>query len=271
MDQERSVRCCTSCKRYKPMCEFHIRATQCKLCKKSIGAVYYINNKSKININNNEKNDKLRDNIFDLLGYFCVQCGESERDFLVVDHIFDDRKRERSRSSITWKQDILRGIVDRSRYQILCRNCNEAKYRLNPIQLLKNRILVGKSKICSICKINKDISEFSTNSHYGKRCIDSSCHVCVRNSDILITQKCYELLGGRCKCCGIDDQFKLNIDHIYNDGNVHRKLHRTGAILCRKILNKKIDYACFQLLCANCNYSKMRHGVCVHALEKKVA
>ena len=260
------TRLCTACGRCLHISSFHARATQCKQCRKLVSADYYVQNKARINSQTTQKNNEIRAAVLNLLGSSCAACGETEPDFLSVDHVHNDRKLERSRNSITWKTDIVRGVSDPSRYQVLCRNCNEAKQRCNPSQILKVRTPTGTLKKCSSCLLKHDISQFSTSSYRGKRCFDSTCASCTRFYILTITIQCYVMLGGACLCCGMDEPWKLNVDHVDGSGGLRRSLgEKTGAWLCRKILNGDVESKSFQLLCANCNYSKMRHGSCVHS------
>lgn len=69
--------------------------------------------------------------------------------------------------------------------------------------------------------------------------------------------------GGKCACCGEQGYGFLTIDHVNNDGNIHRK-SVTNAYLPWWL--KKNNYpAGFQVLCYNCNCSKRVYGVCFHA------
>ena len=67
--------------------------------------------------------------------------------------------------------------------------------------------------------------------------------------------KVFELLGGKCKHCGIDDYDVLQIDHIKP---LRRKDHKgnTGTALKQAILLGKISLKKLQLLCANCHQKK---------------
>jgi hypothetical protein len=270
LDTSIRIKQCTACGVPKNTNEFHARATQCKECRKKLSAEWRSHHKSSLSEYSKIHTKELNIKVFNILGNSCKECSETEFEFLTVDHINNDRKLERSYSSHAWKYDIITGRVDVSKYQVLCRNCNEAKQRMNPVNLLKMRVLTGRYKTCSICGINKDISEFSTSSHnHGKHCIDSNCHVCLMLERRILRDRCYQLFGGLCKCCGINDPYKLNIDHINNDGADRRRSgeHRTGNSLYRQILNKTLDRKNFQLLCANCNYSKLVHGACIHSIK----
>ena len=70
--------------------------------------------------------------------------------------------------------------------------------------------------------------------------------------------------GNRCACCEETIKKFLTIDHINNDGAIHRK-NINGRNVYRWL--KKNGYpAGFQILCYNCNLGKARNnGVCPHA------
>lgn len=262
---------CSRCRIPRPVSDFHVRASQCKPCRTVLMRGYYGENKERINSQNIAKADATRFAVLDLLGRSCSECGESEPNFLSVDHVHNDRKLERSNSSLTWKRDIVSGTVDLSRYRVLCRNCNESRQRLNPTQLLKERVLTGVTKRCTRCDLDKDICFFSTSSYRGKRCLDSTCDLCTRFDLLIVTVKCYEMLGGKCVCCAVSNPSMLNIDHVRNDGSEKRLLgDRTGVSMCRRILRGDVPIHDYQLLCANCNYGKMRRGSCIHSLSTGV-
>lgn len=68
----------------------------------------------------------LRQAVLDLLGGSCACCGESEYVFLDIDHINDDGAEERRRTKVaTWRL----ALVEPTRFQVLCRNCNWAKFQ----------------------------------------------------------------------------------------------------------------------------------------------
>lgn len=75
------------------------------------------------------KTKKLRKEALELLGNKCVKCNEITFEFLAFDHINNDgnieRKLFKGKDKILRK--ILLGELDKSRYQLLCRNCNCAK------------------------------------------------------------------------------------------------------------------------------------------------
>jgi hypothetical protein len=68
----------------------------------------------------------LRKAVLDLLGGRCVCCGVSDYVFLDIDHVYDDGAEDRRRGKIaTWRL----ALIDPTRFQVLCRNCNWAKFQ----------------------------------------------------------------------------------------------------------------------------------------------
>ena len=81
-----------------------------------------------------------------------------------------------------------------------------------------------------------------------------------------LQDKCIMAYGGyRCACCGETEPLFLQLDHIENNGNIHRKQEGiSGARLYRDLIKQGFPPG-FQVLCANCNHGKHRnHGVCPH-------
>ncbi len=68
----------------------------------------------------------------------------------------------------------------------------------------------------------------------------------------------------RCVCCGEVELEFLCLDHINNDGNVHRKLYGSGNVFYFWLRKNKYPNVGVQVLCMNCNASKRNGGSCVH-------
>lgn len=69
--------------------------------------------------------------------------------------------------------------------------------------------------------------------------------------------------GYKCVCCGENGKMFLCIDHINNDGNVHRK--ELGKTNIYAWLRDNEYPNGFQVLCYNCNYGKhLNGGACPH-------
>ena len=73
----------------------------------------------------------------------------------------------------------------------------------------------------------------------------------------------------KCVCCGESEQDFLVIDHIDNgSGNEHRRvvfgrINAGGQTMHRWLVKQGFPQG-FQLLCANCNSSRGKHGECIH-------
>ena len=73
--------------------------------------------------------------------------------------------------------------------------------------------------------------------------------------------------GHCCACCGETTADFLTIDHIFNDGAAHKKeRHKDGGGRQLYLWLKQHGFPKdrFQLLCANCNFSKGKYGSCPH-------
>ena len=88
---------------------------------------YQIDPKKYIDRSNKYKNN-INIKVKQLLGGKCVCCGENNFAFLTIDHIFNDGAKERQNiQTITLYLKILNNKVDRSRYRLMCYNCNCAR------------------------------------------------------------------------------------------------------------------------------------------------
>lgn len=75
--------------------------------------------------------------------------------------------------------------------------------------------------------------------------------------------------GYRCCCCGETNPVFLQLDHINDDGAVHRKeLRKNGGSMYQWLKRTGCKHP-MQVLCANCNMAK-RFGVCPHQQNKDV-
>ncbi|MCW3996288.1 MAG: hypothetical protein NWE98_09125 [Candidatus Bathyarchaeota archaeon] len=74
--------------------------------------------------------------------------------------------------------------------------------------------------------------------------------------------------GGKCVCCGETSLGFLTIDHINNDGSIHRrKMGRRdwGGKILYQWLRKQNYPTGFQVMCFNCNLGRsINKGVCPH-------
>ncbi len=71
--------------------------------------------------------------------------------------------------------------------------------------------------------------------------------------------------GGRCACCGESEPIFLDLDHVHNNGNVHRREVGNNVQVMLQIKSKGWPTDDFQVLCSNCNQGKARNkGICPH-------
>lgn len=100
---------CVDCKTYQVASLFPGKAVQsiCQSCRSE---------------RRRQDRASMREAVLRMLGSECVCCGESEPVFLDLDHVNGDGAGDRRRA--TWRS----ALQDPDRFQILCRNCNWAKY-----------------------------------------------------------------------------------------------------------------------------------------------
>jgi hypothetical protein len=73
----------------------------------------------------------LRASVITSFGGKCACCGELSSSFLTIDHLHDDgnsSRKQESFGSAGFYRGLLDGTMDRSRFQILCWNCNFSKH-----------------------------------------------------------------------------------------------------------------------------------------------
>lgn len=73
-----------------------------------------------------ERQQKIRKDVLEKLGNKCVKCGYGDTRALHIDHVNGDGKHERNIRKTIYRR-ILLDLVDISRYQLLCANCNWIK------------------------------------------------------------------------------------------------------------------------------------------------
>jgi hypothetical protein len=76
----------------------------------------------------------------------------------------------------------------------------------------------------------------------------------------------YNYYGNKCACCGETHKEFFAIDHINNDGNIHRRTISGNSIALWLIRNNFPSG--FQILCHNCNMAKALYSICPHQREK---
>lgn len=73
----------------------------------------------------------------------------------------------------------------------------------------------------------------------------------------------YSHYGSVCRCCGETEVSFLSVDHMNNDGYLHRQILRQGNFYRWLVVNKFPQE--YQILCMNCQFGKKHNGgVCPH-------
>jgi len=138
-------------------------------------------------------------------------------------------------------------------------------------------------KKCSRCKFSKELQYFykernpRSRSGYSSQCIEchSLGHAERREKELSIKKLVFEHYGNKCVCCGEDNFGFLTIDHINDDGFLHKaECKRTpgkeysrrlkGCYLYANLVEEGFTEN-LQILCFNCNIGKKNNGgICPH-------
>lgn len=92
-----------------------------------------------------------------------------------------------------------------------------------------------------------------------------------KEKNIANKKEIFNHYGNSCNCCGEDTPQFLTIDHINNDGYLHKKELNLSSGTCfyAWIIRNKFPKG-LQTLCMNCNFGKkINKGVCPHAGDNR--
>lgn len=154
--------------------------------------------------------------------------------------------------------------------------------------------MIDLTQTCSTCRESKALSEFYPDKSKRLR-VHGTCKECVKadrkrryaedpgkyharnrayyqghKAQFLaqgrkLRERVLDEYGRRCACCGETTPEFLGIDHIYNDGEAHRReLKGYGRSIYRWLAINGFPKDRFQLLCHNCNVAKGCYGGCPH-------
>ena len=90
-----------------------------------------------------------------------------------------------------------------------------------------------------------------------------------RENDRQAKQAVVDAYGGQCVCCGESQIEFLTIDHINNDGALHRRRVGKGRRIYRDLIAQGFPKDNYRLLCFNCNITRGFYGYCPHKPEEK--
>lgn len=152
-------------------------------------------------------NEKLRNKLFDILGYECVMCGESNKKYLTFDHINNDSKHDRE----VYGENYVYGMIQywnktvwpeeteiRRRLRVLDYNCNCGVKRRGYFNLSKSEISLSQKR------------------------------------QIKLWKAAYEFFGP-CRVCGDQSLIHLCVGHIGHNG---AEMRRNGETDSTKLLSK---------------------------------
>lgn len=121
-----------------------------------------------------------------------------------------------------------------------------------------------ETKECFNCKEIKEIDKFYRNPDGSIR--KHVCQACYgRRERAQLKLQAIEAYGSKCACCGEEHPYFLTLDHINNDGAVHREKYNEQQIY-REARREGWPKDRFQLLCMNCNFAKGHFQECPHKL-----
>lgn len=141
---------CSKCDTDKPEIEFHLHSKD-RLVRRSWCISCSVNSLR-------EYRHTYKNAAVALLGNKCALCGETEREFLSIDHLDGGGVAERRRIGTNKIYKLIAdGLVDLTGYRVLCRNCNDSLQMLNvktnsPYWGLKLRAFDVLGNTCSCCK-----------------------------------------------------------------------------------------------------------------------
>ncbi|WP_148640053.1 hypothetical protein [Aureimonas sp. AU20] len=163
----------------------------------------------------------------------------------------------------------------------LCKPCNAAKTkdwraRTNPpTTWVKTRDTGTPEQIAELREKHRLYQKKSDERRFAKM---SEAEIAVYKADIkakkdfrmsTLKGETYAAYGGPvCNCCGETEPLFLSIDHVNNDGNLHRKeIPKVNGGYSMYVWLKRQGFpAGFQILCMNCQTGKMRNnGICPHS------
>jgi hypothetical protein len=93
-------------------------------------------------------------------------------------------------------------------------------------------------------------------------------HEYVKICHTKLKKEVFAAYGGKCECCGEDNEYFLTMDHINNDGYKYRKSANNSNVY--KYIKRNCFPDTFRILCWNCNCgrSKTPSKLCPHEIER---
>jgi hypothetical protein len=136
----------------------------------------------------------------------------------------------------------------------------------------------GSAKVCTQCGREKPLEGFylrrnGTSSHAWCKVCNTEHRKARFREDRLAALRHYSSGDIRCACCGETRLEFLGLDHINDDGAVHRReLGICGGVHFYSWLRRTgYTYASLVVACHNCNMARAMYGECPHKRDGPVA
>lgn len=152
---DEEIRTCERCRESKPLSAYNVHRSGslagkpcwgCRECRKKAAKEWAENNKERLKkrtrayqvkhadkyrVLNRKNSKKYRDSrrarVLDAYGNACACCGEKQREFLSVDHIFGGGRQHLKQLGFLHLYEWLERNGYPRGFQLLCHNCNQAK------------------------------------------------------------------------------------------------------------------------------------------------
>lgn len=184
-------------------------------------------------------------------GGCCQCCGETQLEFLSIDHINGGGILHRKTISSLYQWLIKNHFPEG--FRVLCINCNTGRSR-------NNRADCGGK--CS----HKDTHISHNNLLITPYVWNIACNgKSNRKSELKLKFHVLEKYGAKCQCCGVNQYEFLSIDHIKGGGNQHVK-SIVGNIYSWLVKNNYPKD--FRAMCMSCNQGRsINGGICPHKCD----
>jgi hypothetical protein len=240
----------------------------CKYC----GITFKVRSKNKLKqfcskeCNRKLKIRNLKIELLNIFGNQCACCNEHLFEFLTLEHKNLNAKEDYHSLNINhtyqmWKQAIK--SRNYNKYEILCIQCNWSK-RYDGI-CAHNRIKHTSKNIKNKCQFDECNNILSTNKYHRKYCsVRCRSLSYKRKKRSKAREVVFNAYGDFCKCCKENTVEFLTLEHINNDGQLHRAKMNQDNFKVWIDAARQNNKNKFSVLCMNCNWSKGKFGYCPH-------
>ena len=230
------------------------------------------------NQRNKTKHLKLKLEVISAYGGECICCSCNISSFLTIDHMDNSgakHRKEIKEEGISFYKWLKNNNYPKENFQLLCLNCNCAKYingccphthsnKKEIKEKRKERLFNKKHKYCIDCQCKLIKNNWMM---FRQKKKIYQCDDCNRKYRRELAERIrLEVLsayGNKCSCCSCDVPEFLTIDHISENGAEHRKTIGNGSKNLYYWLKRNgFPKDNFQILCFNCNLGKHICGVC---------